>query len=77
MYPVIKKTGVINKASEYDYVAGEEIKLLNLNRKVILNIQDSRTDSRLSIGRLPTVKALETIAQRNYGKNPAKLIKEG
>ena len=26
---------------------------------------------------MPTVKALEAIAQRNYGKTPAKLIKEG
>lgn len=76
MYPVIKKTGVIEKPNEYDD-RGSEIEISNANRTVILNIQDSKTDSRLSIGRLPTVKALEAIAQRNYGKTPAKLIKEG
>jgi integrase len=76
-YPIIKNTGVKEEANEYDDVGGEEIKLLNLNRTAFLNIQDSKTEPRLAVGRLDTTKALEAIAQRNYGKPLAKLIKEG
>jgi len=76
MYPVIKKTGVIEN-DEYDADSDTEIELLNLNRTAFLNIQDSKTDPRLAVGRLDTTKALEAIAQRNYRKPLAKLIKEG
>ena len=76
MYPVIKKTGVIEN-DEYDADSDKEIELLNLNRTAFLNIQDSKTDPRLAVGRLDTTKALEAIAQRNYRKPLAKLIKEG
>jgi integrase len=74
MYPTIKKTGVIEKSNEYDD-RGSEIETINSNRTVIINIQDSKTDSRLAIGRADTAKALEAIAQRNYGKTTAKLLK--
>jgi len=75
-YPVSVKTGIMIEPNEYDDV-GEEIEKFNANRTVILNIQDGKTGSRLAIGRLPTVKAIEAIAQRNYRKTPAKIIKEG
>ena len=73
-YPTVKKTGAIEPPSEYSDT-GEEITLVNLNRTAVINIQDGKTGSRLAIGRLPTVKSLEEIAQRNYGKTLSKLLK--
>ena len=74
-YPTSKKTGVIELPNEYSDT-GEEITTFNLNRTAVINIQAGKTGSRLAIGRLPTVKALEDIAQRNYGKTLSKLLKE-
>jgi integrase len=74
-YPAIKKTGEIEPPSEFSDT-GEEVTILNLNRTAVINIQSGKTGSRLAIGRLPTVKALEDIAQRNYGKTLSKLLKE-
>lgn len=69
--PEFSKTGVIdNTDDEHD-----EIVLLNAKRAVILNIQDSKTKVRTAIGRLPTIKALEEIAERNYGISIKEVLK--
>lgn len=72
MKPSIKQTGVIdNTDDEHD-----EIFLFQANRAVILNIQESKTKARKAIGRQPTIKALEQIAQRNFGKALTGVLKE-
>ena len=55
----------------------EEIETVNANRTVFLNIQESKTKSRIAVGRLPTVRALKAIADRNYAKTLEELLKVG
>lgn len=74
-YPTSKDTGEIEPPSEHSDT-GEKIVIHNMNKTAIINIQSGKTGSRLAIGRLPTVKALEEIAQRNYGKALSALLKE-
>jgi integrase len=76
MYPTIKKTGVITKGNEYDSEDEEEV-VINSNKTAILKIQNGKTGARTAIGRLPTVKALNRIAERNYAKTAMELIDKG
>ena len=69
--PELAKTGVIDNTDD-DH---DEIVLLKANRAVILNIQESKTKARKAIGRLPTIKALDLIANRNFGKSLSDLLK--
>ena len=71
MKPELAKTGVIDNTDD-DH---DEIVLLKANRAVILNIQESKTKARKAIGRLPTIKALDLIANRNFGKSLSDLLK--
>ena len=74
LYPIVKKTGVMEDDGEGNV---EEIETVNANRTVFLNIQESKTKSRIAVGRLPTVRALKAIADRNYGKTLEELLKAG
>ena len=74
LYPIVKKTGVMEDDGEGNV---EEIETVNANRTVFLNIQESKTKSRIAVGRLPTVRALKAIADRNYGKTLEDLLKAG
>jgi len=76
MYPIIKKTGNVVKGNEYDSEEEEEV-VINSNKTAILKIQNGKTGARTAIGRLPTVKALNRIAQRNYAMSASELIDEG
>ena len=76
MYPTIKKTGEIIKGNEYDSEEEAEV-TINSNKTAILKIQNGKTGARTAIGRLPTVKALNRIAQRNYEKTANELIEDG
>ena len=76
MYPIIKKTGNVVKGNEYDSEEEEEV-VINSNKTAILKIQNGKTGARTAIGRLPTVKALNRIAQRNYSMSASALIDEG
>ena len=76
MYPIIKKTGNVVKGNEYDSEEEEEV-VINSNKTAILKIQNGKTGARTAIGRLPTVKALNRIAQRNYAMSESALIDEG
>ena len=76
MYPIIKKTGNVVKGNEYDSEEEEEV-VINSNKTAILKIQNGKTGARTAIGRLPTVKALNRIAQRNYTMSASALIDEG
>ena len=76
MYPIIKKTGIVVKGNEYDSEEEEEV-VINSNKTAILKIQNGKTGARTAIGRLPTVKALNRIAQRNYSMSASALIDEG
>ena len=76
MYPIIKKTGNVVKGNEYDSEEEEEV-VINSNKTAILKIQNGKTGARTAIGRLPTVKALNRIAQRNYAMSASALIDEG
>jgi integrase len=69
--PTVVQTGVIDNTDD-DH---DEIFLLKANRAVILNIQQSKTKVRKAIGRLPTIKALDQIAQRNFGKSLKDVLK--
>jgi hypothetical protein len=57
LYPTVKKTGVMEDDGEGNI---EEIATVNANRTVFLNIQESKTKSRIAVGRLPTVRALKS-----------------
>jgi integrase len=72
-YPAITKTGEMYDDGEGNI---EEITTLNANRTVFLHIQESKTDKRIAVGRLPTAQALRSIAKRNYGKSLEDLLKE-
>ena len=76
MYPTIKKTGNVTKGNEYDSEDEEEF-VINGNRTAILKIQNGKTGARTAVGRLPTVKALNRIAERNYSKTAIELIQNG
>ena len=60
--PTLEKTGVMSDGKEEE---PEEIVLANLNKTVFLSVS-GKTGRRDILGRLPTVKALERIALRNY-----------
>jgi hypothetical protein len=60
--PTLEKTGVMTDGKEEE---PEEIVLANLNKTVFLSVS-GKTGRRDILGRLPTVRALERIALRNY-----------
>ena len=60
--PTLEKTGVMTDGKEEE---PEEIVLANLNKTVFLSVS-GKTGRRDILGRLPTVRALERIAVRNY-----------
>ena len=68
------KTGVRAKLNEDDQ-HGEEITQNYIRKTLIINIQKSKTGARKCVGRLPSVYALNDIAQRNYGKTLEQMIK--
>ena len=70
------KTGVRAKLSEDDQ-HGEEITQNYIRKTLILNIQKGKTGKRKAVGRLPSVYALNDIAQRNYDKTLEQMIKSG
>jgi integrase len=72
-YPVITKTGEMYDDGEGNI---EEIAYINAHRTVFLHIQESKTDKRIAVGRLPTALALRSIAKRNYSKTLEELLKE-
>ena len=72
-YPAITKTDQIFDDGEGNI---ENIETVNANRTVFLNIQESKTDKRIAVGRLPTALALRAIAKRNYSKSLEDLLKE-
>ncbi len=76
MYPEFKKTGNIVKGDEF-YSEDEEEISFNANKTAILKIQNGKTGARSAVGRLPTVKALNRIAERNYTKTAEELIQSG
>ncbi len=69
--PILTETGIVDNTDD-DH---DEIVLLKANRAVILNIQESKTKARKAIGRLTTIKALDQIAQRNFGKSIKEVLK--
>ena len=70
------KTGVRAELSEDDQ-HGEEITQNYIRKTLILNIQKGKTGKRKAVGRLPSVYALNDIAQRNYDKTLEQMIKSG
>ena len=70
------KTGVRAELSEDDQ-HGEEITQNYIRKTLILNIQKGKTGKRKAVGRLPSVYALNDIAQRNYSKTLEQMIKSG
>ncbi|OZA11273.1 MAG: hypothetical protein B7Y05_15175 [Polynucleobacter sp. 24-46-87] len=70
------KTGIRAELSE-DEQHGEEITKNYIRKTLILNIQKGKTGKRKAVGRLPSVYALNDIAQRNYGKTLEQMIKSG
>lgn len=70
------KTGVRAELSE-DEQYGEEITKNYIRKTLILNIQKGKTGKRKAVGRLPSVYALNDIAQRNYSKTLEQMIKSG
>jgi len=73
---VNNKTGLRAELSE-DEQHGEEITQSYIRKTLILNIQQGKTGKRKAVGRLPSVYALNDIAQRNYGKTLEQMIKSG
>jgi integrase len=53
----------------------EDEMTFKLNHSVFLDIQESKTDKRVAVGRAPTVRALRAIAKRNYGKTLDEMLK--
>lgn len=76
MYPTVKKTGNVIRGNEYDSEEEAEV-VINSNKTAILKIQNGKTGARVAVGRLPTVKALNRIAERNYTKTAEELIQSG
>jgi len=70
------KTGIRAELSE-DEQHGEEITKNYIRKTLILNIQKGKTGKRKAVGRLPSVYALNDIAQRNYSKTLEQMIKSG
>lgn len=70
------KTGKKAELSEHDQ-HGEEITQDYIRKTLILSIQQGKTGKRIAVGRLPSVYALNDIAQRNYGKTIEQMIKSG
>jgi integrase len=70
------KTGMRAELSEDDQ-HGEEITQNYIRKTLILNIQKGKTGKRKAVGRLPSVYALNDIAQRNYDKTLEQMIKSG
>jgi integrase len=70
MYPVITPTDQMDEE-------GERIDIVNANRTVIFSIESGKTGKRKAIGRLPSVKALNNIAQRNHGKTLKEMLDKG
>jgi integrase len=70
------KTGVRAELSE-DEQHGEEITKNYIRKTLILNIEKGKTGKRKAVGRLPSVYALNDIAQRNYSKTLEQMIKSG
>lgn len=54
-----------------------EIVQVNANYTAYISIPESKTKSRVSVGRSPTVKALRSIADRNYGKTLEEMLSIG
>ena len=50
---------------------------VRVDKYVYLQIQQAKTSPRTAVGRLPTVKALNAIAKRNYGCDAKDLLKRG
>lgn len=74
MYPEAVMTGEFSNDGEGNI---EEIVQLNANRTVFLRIPQSKTKSRISAGRQPTVDALKSIANRNYNKSLEEVLRIG
>ncbi len=70
MYPVISLTDQVDEE-------GERIETVNANRTAIISIQSGKTGKRKAIGRLPTVKALDAIAKRNFDQSLKELVQDG
>ena len=70
------KTGERAELSEEDQY-GEEITKDYIRKTLIINIQKGKTGARKAVGRLPSVYALNDIAERNYGKTLEQMIKSG
>lgn len=60
-----------------EYGEAEPEIIFSPKHAVHISIIESKTKERKSIGRLPTWNALNSIAQRNYGKTAKQLVKEG
>lgn len=73
-YPVIKKTGVIER-DEYTN-EDEELTEIKSNVTAIIKIQKGKTGERDCVGRSPTVRAFREICKRNYDKSLEEVIKE-
>ncbi len=69
--PTFTETG--KKTDDGEGVIEDEV-IFKLNHTVFLNIQESKTDKRIAVGRAPTAKALRSIANRNYGKTLEELL---
>jgi len=64
---VVNKTDKHDKPSEDDQI-GELIDKSFIRKTLILNIQQGKTGYRQVVARLPSVYALNDIAERNYGR---------
>jgi integrase len=76
MYPVIKRTGAVTKGNVFDSEEDGEV-VVNANRTALIKIQNGKTGPRTAVGRQPTVKAFDRIAERNYAKTADELIAAG
>jgi len=71
-FPVATKTGELYDDGEGNV---EEDETIQANRTIFLNIQVSKTDKRIAVGRVPTSKALRAIAKRNYDKTLEEMLR--
>lgn len=72
--PDLKETGKVI-ANEFGEAENEII--FSPKHAVIIDITESKTKRRKAVGRLTTWQVFNDIAERNYGKNMATLVKEG
>ena len=78
----LEKEAVVNKTDKHaelseDDQHGELIDKSFIRKTLILNIQQGKTGYRQAVARLPSVYALNDIAQRNYGRTIEQMIKSG